>query len=207
MLFVYPNWNVPANIKAMTTTRLGGVSQGEYASLNLATHVGDCEADVMRNRHLIAEKLALPMEPVWLQQVHGTNILNLSSTPKPYSSADGAYSSAKNVVCTVMTADCLPLLLSDKSGSQVAAVPNKFEVGHEVREQLGGPESAYLERPNNKLLANLYALAGARLRRLGVIDYSHENACSYSNAEHFFSYRRDGGCGRMATFIWRESLR
>ena len=88
--------------------------------------------------------------------------------------------------------------------------PNAFEVGMEVREQLGGPDSAYTASPNSsskipKVYADLVALAQFRLQALEINAFSASGACTYSDKTNFFSYRRTGQCGRMATLIWIES--
>ena len=115
--WIKAEWPAPDFIKAGTTLRTGGVSQPPYDSFNLATHVGDDVNAVMKNRGL----LRLPAEPQWLEQVHSTEAVLLPSnvmTP----TADASYTFSKNMVCVVMTADCLPLLITDKQGSCVAAI-------------------------------------------------------------------------------------
>jgi YfiH family protein len=102
------------------TTRAGGVSQGPWASLNLASHVEDAPAAVAENRSRLAAALHLPSEPLWLTQVHGTVI---SSADNGLGcEADGSYADRPGVVCAVLTADCLPVLLCDRGGNEVAAV-------------------------------------------------------------------------------------
>lgn len=114
-----PDWPAPANVRALQTTRLGGVSVAPYASLNLGSHVGDAPLNVERNRMLLCT--VLPAEPVWLEQVHGTVVADAdkaSCIPQ----ADACIAHRTGSVCVVMTADCLPVLLCDKAGSVVAAV-------------------------------------------------------------------------------------
>jgi hypothetical protein len=115
-----PDWPAPDSIRACQSLRRGGVSAGPYASLNLALHVGDRAADVTENRRLFAVEWALPSEPHWLEQVHGTRIVDLDDDWE--GAADGAVSGRPGVVCAVMTADCLPVLLTDAEGRRVAAV-------------------------------------------------------------------------------------
>lgn len=114
------DWPAPAGVRAGCSTRIGGCSQGEYAGLNLAHHVGDAEAAVAANRKLLAQSLGLPSEPVWLDQVHGTRCLDLDQ-PGSGRVADAALS-RQGRVCAVMTADCLPILLCSRDGAVVAAV-------------------------------------------------------------------------------------
>ncbi len=118
---IIPNWPAPAHVKACTTTRYGGYSQVPYDEFNLADHVGDDAEKVKANRALLTQKLRLPSEPVWLKQVHGIQVL----TAKPvhrYCVADGVFSTQYGQVCIVLTADCLPILFSDRAGTCVAAV-------------------------------------------------------------------------------------
>ena len=117
--FILPNWPAPANVKALQTTRVGGVSVWPYASLNLGAHVGDNHVFVEHNRQLLAPYL--PSSPVWINQVHGIEVINASSS-RGLQDADASYSTLANVVCATMTADCLPVLLCDTKGTVVAAV-------------------------------------------------------------------------------------
>lgn len=117
-----PEWPAPANVRAVSTQRVGGVSQGVYAALNLATHVGDDAAAVARNRANL--RRLLPAEPVWLEQIHGADVLhadtnaNANSTPR---CADASVTQHVATVCVVMTADCLPVLFCDRAGTRVGA--------------------------------------------------------------------------------------
>jgi polyphenol oxidase len=105
-----PDWPVPANVRAVCTTRGGGVSGAPYDSFNLGDHVGDAPGAVATNRARLRK--ALGARPVFLQQVHGTRVTTLDPlTP------DGE----RGVACTIMVADCLPVLLTDRQGSVVAA--------------------------------------------------------------------------------------
>jgi YfiH family protein len=112
-----PDWPVPSNIRAWVTERPGGVSAGSYASLNLAGHVGDAASNVAANRRRLREKLMLPSEPVWLDQVHGAKVLDLDT--EPVGPADGAVTGQPGTVCVVLTADCLPVLLCDRAGRRI----------------------------------------------------------------------------------------
>ena len=113
-----PNWPAPKNVRTLQTTRHGGVSSAPYDSLNLGDHVGDAPLAVERNRMLL-NKL-LPTEPVWLEQVHGTVVVNADNT-SCLPQADACVSAHPGAVCVVMTADCLPVLLCDDKGSVVGA--------------------------------------------------------------------------------------
>ena len=120
-LYIRPGWPAPARVHACTTTRAGGVSVGGYASMNLADHVGDDPVHVAQNRSRLAEALALPSAPVWLQQVHGVHVVDVGAGIEVPAEADAAFATRTGVVCSVLTADCLPLLLCDRQGTRVAA--------------------------------------------------------------------------------------
>jgi YfiH family protein len=119
--WLVPDWPAPANIHAASTLRTGGVSQGIYASLNLAAHVSDDADRVRQNRQIIREMLNLPAEPVWLDQIHSNCAVKAGKTTS-LQQADASYTNETGVVCAVMTADCLPLLVCSKDGAQVAAI-------------------------------------------------------------------------------------
>lgn len=115
-----PDWPAPRHVRALCTTRGGGVSVGAYGALNLGSHVGDDTQAVARNRALLQERLGL--YPNYLEQVHGTQVLPLHQTLAQGVQADGACTDRAQLVCTVMVADCLPVLLSNRGGSWVAAL-------------------------------------------------------------------------------------
>ncbi len=118
--YVEPDWPAPANVRAAATLRSGGVSAGEYASLNLAIHVGDDPAAVAENRRRLREALKLTAEPAWLNQVHGINVVEARQQKEP-PAADASVSTRSDQVCVVMTADCLPVLFCDRDGTRVGA--------------------------------------------------------------------------------------
>ncbi|MBS3965022.1 MAG: peptidoglycan editing factor PgeF [Methylomonas sp.] len=118
--WITPDWPLPSAIHAAVTLRSDGVSSGGYASFNLAAHVGD-EADaVARNRALLRERLALPGEPVWLQQVHGNRVIR-ADRAVGLEAADASVTNETGVVCVVLTADCLPVLFCGDDGQVIAA--------------------------------------------------------------------------------------
>lgn len=118
---VIPDWPAPNSVRALTTTRTGGVSPPPYDSLNLGDHVDDAPLAVAENRRRLCDELQLPAEPRWLSQVHGTSCCDAAKVQTPIE-ADAQFAEQPGVVCAVLTADCLPLLLCDASGSRVAAV-------------------------------------------------------------------------------------
>ena len=118
--WLQPEWPAPARVKALCTTRSGGVSAPPYSSLNLGSHVGDASSDVLHNRALLQQTLGV--QPVFMDQVHGTQILALGAHTPDGLPADGATTTQRGLACTVMVADCLPILLCDTAGQRVAAV-------------------------------------------------------------------------------------
>ncbi len=235
--FIVPDWPAPANVQVLQTTRQGGCSAAPFDSLNLGSHVGDIPLLVEKNRQSLAE--LLPSEPIWLEQVHGTRVVQAEQT-SCHPAADACVARTANAVCAVMTADCLPVLLCDQAGTVVAAAhagwrglaagvieatvdamdvapgqlmawlgpaigPSAFEVGMEVRDAFiqHSPVAATAFTPRaEKYLADMYGLARQRLSALGVHQVFGGQFCTFSDPQRFFSYRRDGRTGRMATMIW-----
>jgi YfiH family protein len=238
---IVPDWPAPANVRALATTRRGGLGSGVYASFNLATHVGDDAAVVAANRDLLRECVSVP--PFWLNQVHGTRCVGVDEAV-PGTDADAAWTRGRRFACAVLTADCLPLLLCDETGSVVAAAhagwrgllggviestvaamatpggrlmawlgpaigPAAFEVGGEVRAAFVAHDpaaaSAFAARGGDKWLCDLYALARQRLAAQGVERLFGGSFCTVGEPDRFFSYRREGTTGRMASLIWLEA--
>lgn len=251
--FIYPTWNAPVQIKAFTTTRTGGSSLAPFEQLNLGAHVGDDKQAVSANRDYLQQ--FLPAKPVWLNQTHSDQFVDIDAKPITDQPCDASYSQKTNRVCVVMTADCLPILLTDTQGQFVSAIhagwkglvnniiaksiqqlslttgidPSQFiawlgpaigaqhfEVGVEVKQAiLANPLLLTFKhqqnnwfRPNlaaptgQKWFCDIYAIATAQLQQLGVNQISGGDHCTYSDSQQFFSYRRDGQCGRMASCIW-----
>lgn len=126
--WIVPDWPAPARVRALSTTRLSGVSTGPYGladgsagGLNLGTHVGDDPAAVAANRARLASHL--PAMPHWLEQVHGCGVatadddMDANLVPR----ADASVSATPGHVCAIMTADCLPVLLCNTAGTVVGA--------------------------------------------------------------------------------------
>ena len=118
--WIVPDWPVPPHVRAVCTTRWGGISQGPYESLNLGGHVGDEAASVARKRALFER--AIGARPVFLAQVHGTaGVVSLDGNSEDGLEADGCWTAARGLACTIMVADCLPVLLAAADGSRVGA--------------------------------------------------------------------------------------
>ena len=237
-----PDWPAPPGVFSRMTTREGGISRPPWASLNLGDHVGDDPRHVAENRARLRRQL--PAEPFWLQQVHSANVVEAGSG---MIEADAAFSRRSGCVCSVLTADCLPVLFCDRAGSVVAAAhagwrglahgvleatvaamqvppaeilawmgaaigPQAFEVGDDVRQAFVSrhAEAAIAFRPasaaaSGKWLADMYQLARIRLQHAGVSSIYGGGRCTFSEADHFYSYRRDGVTGRMASLIWLDA--
>ena len=122
MSFIAPQWPAPKSVKTLVSTRNGGVSQKPFDSLNLGDHVGDQLTDVLANRAIFADKLAT--EPLWLRQTHSTIVSTpqsrLASQAEPIT-ADASVTNNPDEVLVIMTADCLPVLFTNSSGTVVGA--------------------------------------------------------------------------------------
>jgi polyphenol oxidase len=240
--WITPDWPAPARVRALITTRSGGTSVAPYGSLNLGDHVGDDALQVAQNRALL--RAHLPAEPKWLKQVHGVAVADACTIG---AEADASVAYQAHEVCVVLTADCLPILLCDQSGTVVGAAhagwrgllngvieatvaamhvpppsllaylgpaigPQAFEVGDEVRQAFVSlqPEAAdafvvgTADTETPKWFADIYQLARLSLHKLGVARVFGGDLCTFSDAERFYSYRRDGATGRMASLIWME---
>jgi YfiH family protein len=111
--YIKPNWPAPKHVVAYTTTRLCG---------NLANHVGDDADSVRQNREKLMQDLNLPAMPSWLNQVHSPTAISLDTPTATIPTADAAYTHVRKRICTVLTADCLPLLVTNRDGTVVAAI-------------------------------------------------------------------------------------
>jgi len=235
---IRPRWPSPPSVRACATTRIGGVSRGPWAGLNLGGHVDDDPQAVAKNRARLSAQLGLPAEPQWLSQVHGTQVCRPG---QPLARADACFEDRPGRVCVVMTADCLPVLFCNAAGTRVAAAhagwrgllagvleqtvatfddpperimawlgpaigPWAFEVGDEVRVEFVAESAAsalhFQPHGAGHWLADLYGLARDRLAAVGIGQVSGGDFCTFSDPVRFFSYRRDGVTGRMASLIW-----
>ncbi|HEV2442677.1 MAG TPA: peptidoglycan editing factor PgeF [Steroidobacteraceae bacterium] len=242
---IVPDWPAPAGIRAAFTLRQGGVSRPPFDSFNIASHVGDEPAAVAGNRARLRASLAMPAEPVWLEQVHGNRVIDLDRQTMRDSlgPADAAVTRTVGRVCAIQVADCMPVLLAATDGSAVGAAhagwrglaggvleavvrsmnrpPEQllawlgpaigqahFEVGEEVRAAFmagdAAAAAAFIANERGRWQCDLYGLARRKLAALGVRSVHGGGWCTYADAGRFFSYRRDGRCGRMAALVWRD---
>jgi YfiH family protein len=117
--WILPDWPAPANVRAVCTTRAGGVSAAPYDCLNLGDHVGDAPEAVATNRKIFSA--AIEARPVFLTQVHGGGVVQLAADTPDDMQADGCVTLARGLACTIMVADCLPVLFATADGRAVAA--------------------------------------------------------------------------------------
>ncbi len=121
---IEPDWPAPPGVHVCTTTRIGGVSAAPYDQLNLATHVGDEPAAVRKNREILKNALNLPEMPRFLEQVHSNRVVKFSRAEKVGDPpvADAAWTDEAGVVLAILTADCLPIVVANGSGTVIAAI-------------------------------------------------------------------------------------
>jgi YfiH family protein len=115
------NWSAPNHVKAGTSIRTGGYSRSPYNESNLSLNVGDDPKNVKKNRSALVHHLELNEEPVWLEQTHSEKMFSINHVPENLK-ADGSYTTKKNRVCVITTADCVPVLFSNNEGTKVAAI-------------------------------------------------------------------------------------
>ena len=116
--WIVPDWPAPTRVRALITSRNGGVSRAPFDSMNLGTRVGDDARHVQENRARL--RALLPAEPHWLRQVHGARVTEARQAAAE-EEADACVARTPGEVCVVLVADCLPVLLCDRAGSVVAA--------------------------------------------------------------------------------------
>lgn len=240
--WIIPCWPAPPGVHSLCTTRNGGVSTGPWKSLNLGLNSGDDASAVRTNRELLSA--CLPAEPCWLRQQHGVRVFShgqiggIPAQAEP--AADAQVACESRQVCVVLSADCLPVLMCNRSGTRVAAAhagwrglaagilentvqalkappdqlmawlgpaigPRAYEVGDEVRNAFilaDEAAAACFEKTATGWLLDMYAMARHRLNKSGVSNISGGDFCTHSEPERFFSYRRDGVTGRMASLVW-----
>lgn len=241
--FIVPEWPAPAEVRAAFTLRTGGASRPPFDTFNIGAHVGDDPSAVAGNRAGLRASLDLPGEPAWLEQVHGSRVVDLDrlTAPEAMGPADASVTRTRGRICAIQVADCMPVLFATADGSGVGAAhagwrglaggvleatvramdarprdliawlgpaigQAHFEVGEEVRAAFlaadGGAAAAFVANQRGRWQCDLHALAKRRLAAIGVTSVHAGSWCTYSDAGRFFSYRRDGRCGRMAALIW-----
>lgn len=229
-------------IQSLQTTRLSGNSIKPYDSLNCGVFGRDKNC-ALTNVESIAKKHNLPHSPVFMEQIHTNKVVEYVDQPNVHGEvkADACFTKQKGIVCSILTADCLPVLISDKKATTVAAVHcgwkglfseilkntiNKLDVDPQQLQCWLGPcisykpyrvdaefrqkfvkkdkEYAHSFYQNKKggWHADLKKIAVHQLESLGVKDIAQSPYCTHDNKNLFYSYRRDGETGRMASMIW-----
>lgn len=122
MTVLEADWPAPPGVRAFTTFRRGGVGVAPFDSLNLGAHVGDDPELVRQNRQIVRQSRGWNHEPLWLNQVHGTKVVRAEESPGSLPEADGSVTTTPGLPLVVMTADCLPVVLCDRSGTTVGVV-------------------------------------------------------------------------------------
>lgn len=217
--FIAPDWDAPAAVRALVTTRA----------------MGDMKQAAAREKL----RALLPAAPRWMRQVHGTTVLEAPFDEG--AAADASVTRRRGEVCVVMAADCMPVLFAAEDGSAVGAAhagwrglcagvleetvarmgvptaslhawlgpaigPRAYEVGDEVRaaflaRDTNAASAFAATRPGHWLL-DLYAIARQRLAALGVGRVTGGAHCTHTEAARFYSYRRDSATERMAAMVW-----
>lgn len=119
-LITITDWPLPVGVRAAFSTREGGVSQGCWQGFNLGDHVNDDPSAVAHNRRLLLEQMPGASAVQWLQQVHGTEVVEACGG-RVRLTADASFSERSGIACAVLTADCLPVLMVSDDGRQIAA--------------------------------------------------------------------------------------
>ncbi len=237
-----PEW---PGVNYFCTTRAGGVGVAPHDTLNLGLRAGDNPDAVAENRRRV--RAAVPSDPLWLRQVHGSEVADADQPGlQPEPALDASVTAQPGRVLAIMVADCLPVVIADADGTVLGAAhagwrglsggvlehtlaamrakapratawrawvgpgigPREFEVGQDVLDAFTADDPAtaryFTPRPGipGKWLADLAGLADFRLRRAGVQEVALSGLCTVTQADRYFSYRRDGQTGRMALLAW-----
>ncbi|XQW86018.1 peptidoglycan editing factor PgeF [Thalassotalea piscium] len=232
-------------VQAIQTTRgfsdKAATALSTFDHFNLGLHVSDSASSVLANRENLKNTFPQNTQIQWLEQVHSNNVLITETLITPYPAADAIITHTPNLALAVMTADCLPILLTSISGKEVAAIHcgwrstvnniishtiNKmtsmpediiawlgpcisqeyFEVGEEVKAAFTKEDfklaAFFIENSNKKYQADLSGIAKFLLQKVGVKTIIQSTECTYANEDKYYSYRRDGVTGRMASVIY-----
>jgi YfiH family protein len=168
--WITPAWPAPAHVRAACSTRSGGASRAPYDSLNLGDHVGDLPGDVATNRKIFRQSLGV--RPVFLSQVHGRDVIEVDAQTPDGTQADGCLTSNRGLACTIMVADCLPLLFTTRAGTIVAAAHAGWrglagEDGHGIVEAIIGKLQAHSDAHAADVIAWLGPCIGPQSFEVG----------------------------------------
>ncbi len=237
-MIIKPDIFCSQTVGSIQTTRLGGVSKTPFESLNLGVFGEDENAK--KNLGLIT---GVPHKPIFMQQPHANKVIEYHKKPNFHGEfkADACFTKEKNIICAILTADCLPVLISTTDATVVAAVHcgwrslyaeilkhtisqlevnpatlqcwlgpcisyKPYQVDEQFRQKfvLKNKDFAhcfYLDK-KKKWHADLKKIAITQLKSLGVTQISQSPYCTHDNKSLFYSYRREGETGRMASMIW-----
>ncbi len=183
---ITPDWPAPSNVGTIVTTRMGGVSASPFDSMNLALHVEDDPVSVATNRKLVASNIAAEFEWQWLKQVHGRQV-HAMKTVQDELTGDGLTTQTPGLVCCIMTADCLPVLLCNMEGTEVAIAHGGWRG---LADSILSSTLAAMESAPDSLLAWLGPAIGPEYFEVGVevrdrflrLDDSEEMAMHFAPA-------------------------
>ena len=242
-MIIKPDLFEDSKIKSLQTTRIGGLSKKPYHANNLGIFGTDENAE--NNLKLLKSTYDLPHSPVFLEQIHSAKVEEYKKLPQTHGliKADACFTRENNIICAVLTADCLPVLISDTNNSIVAAVHcgwrglyanilketlekmnvnnNKllcwlgpcisykpYRVDEKFRENFVKKDAqlahCFYRNAKGGWHADLKKIALTQLQQLGVQNIVQSPYCTFDNKNLFYSYRRDGETGRMASMIWLE---
>ena len=243
------NWPSPSHIHAFVTTRGGGHSDGKFSTLNLAQYVNDNPFAVACNRALLRESIPYDLSFQWLDQIHSSSIVQIKVSGQE-KKGDGLICKEPGIACCILTADCLPIFFTNKSGTEIALAhagwrgicsgiienlvntmdsepgdiiawlgpgigPCHYEVGAELKSRFKQSITStklwadieqcfYFAKGSNKFFLDLYQAAKVILASVGVGQIYGGGECTYCQEDEYFSFRRDGDTGRMASVIFIE---
>lgn len=236
------NTPFPDNVRCLTTPKYltSGYGIGDYDNFNLAIHTGDDLLTVEKNRQLLQDTYQLPSTPKWLNQTHSDICLSADKITN-LADADASWTRKKGVVCVVLTADCLPIFVSNTTGDFVGVIHAGYQgllngvveafikkcpiqpqdllvfLGAGIGQKtLGLDEKMFsqftkkqesfataFKQKQGQYFLSMPKLASQIFKQNGVANISTLSACTYSEPEKYFSYRRQGAnSGRMANLIW-----
>lgn len=208
---IYPDWNVPANITAFTTTVDGGVSEGDCRSLNVGDHVGDNPAHVAENRKRLQSHVGQGVQLCWLRQTHSDIIIDVADY-QGVVEGDASVSRQANMACVVMTADCLPVLLCNHEGSKVAALHCGWKglyqdlIGKTIRQHFADESVIAWLGPAIGQMS--YEVDTGLYQRFTALDADYETAFSANRPGHYLfdlyaiARRQLAACGVASTTIF-----
>lgn len=232
---IFPQWQVPASIRVVSTTRLSGASLGVYASNNLGDYAGDDASTVALNWRRLQHSLDYDFLAK-VKQVHGNRVENAADAMREERQADAVWTDEPGVACAIVTADCLPVVLVDQAANRVAVAhcgwrglaadilaetlqcfddlsqvfawigpgisQSCYQVDSLVYDSFASYQQCFQPAGEGHWQCDLAAIASQQLSDMGIASSHCAKRCTYQESDLFYSYRRDGKTGRMATLAW-----